>query len=176
MIEARLAFLSTYPVRGTTCVENRAMYIYAKFLSTYPVRGTTRLEKWRCEMLKISIHVPRAGYDAYMARSVTRCLSFLSTYPVRGTTHDVGRRGAGISDFYPRTPCGVRRYNGGTATNNSAISIHVPRAGYDWARAGATNSAGYFYPRTPCGVRLNAMKDSIARLQFLSTYPVRGTT
>ena len=78
------------------------------FLSTYPVRGTTCRRSIWDHRQHISIHVPRAGYDdweidahqrrvhfyprtpcgvrrAGITRRVTRCI-FLSTYPVRGTT------------------------------------------------------------------------------------------
>ena len=55
-------FLSTYPVRGTT--RGVSMDVTFKlFLSTYPVRGTTTGTGRALYSLKISIHVPRAGYD-----------------------------------------------------------------------------------------------------------------
>ena len=56
--------------------------------------------------------------------------------------------------FYPRTPCGVRHLVGVLTPHLIHISIHVPRAGYD--------------PRTP--------QQSATAQEFLSTYPVRGTT
>ena len=62
---ASAKFLSTYPVRGTTLVLLTLLQITPVFLSTYPVRGTTYAyteELARNEA--ISIHVPRAGYDA----------------------------------------------------------------------------------------------------------------
>ena len=61
--------------------------------------------------MKISIHVPRAGYDpgALSDKGIEKI--FLSTYPVRGTT---ARPGVDVE--------------------SRDISIHVPRAGYDRQR------------------------------------------
>ena len=127
---ARKVFLSTYPVRGTTrCfpflrtggiisihvpragydlglrpLTLRDLYFYPRtpcgvrrsfcpparscstFLSTYPVRGTTWAGISEDEFNEISIHVPRAGYD--LMPNSPLCTP---------------------SNFYPRTPCGVRR-------------------------------------------------------------------
>ena len=103
--------------------------------------------------LGISIHVPRAGYDAATTSFVVRTGAFLSTYPVRGTTIE-GRR-------MPLEP---------------DISIHVPRAGYDFGPMSIISITGYFYPRTPCGVRRIELPRHAKAKEFLSTYPVRGTT
>ena len=169
------------------------------FLSTYPVRGTTGAGVVPRSDCGISIHVPRAGYDARGRPHIWRLSTFLSTYPVRGTT----ARGAvynpttvflstypvrgtttvcaswwrWIKHFYPRTPCGVRPLGAVTLGNNVVISIHVPRAGYDLAmRLPSVTFAPYFYPRTPCGVRRFLSGSVTVPLKFLSTYPVRGTT
>ena len=104
----RLKFLSTYPVRGTTGCVATLNHLLRVFLSTYPVRGTTLRERHDFCGRTISIHVPRAGYDAAQTDIVQRLTIFLSTYPVRGTTHSQ-TGGVDMSD----------------------ISIHVPRAGYD---------------------------------------------
>ena len=79
----------------------------------------------------ISIHVPRAGYDSKRCFHVTPTLLFLSTYPVRGTTRLRVLRVLPDGHFYPRTPCGVRLKNKADYDAYRAISIHVPRAGYD---------------------------------------------
>ena len=79
------------------------------FLSTYPVRGTTSVPV--CSMVSplISIHVPRAGYDVTISGPDGSTKIFLSTYPVRGTTGRSGPTASWKRHFYPRTPCGVRR-------------------------------------------------------------------
>ena len=79
--EAYIKFLSTCPVRGTTINQQLKTLGSEIFLSTCPVRGTTSFREGNALAGDISIHVPREGHD-----------------------HDVGRRGAGIGDFYPRAP------------------------------------------------------------------------
>ena len=129
-------------------------YNYAvKFLSTYPVRGTTLSAISPSPTLRISIHVPRAGYDNFPLAQVRR-----------------------NSHFYPRTPCGVRRPAGTAQTGADAISIHVPRAGYDFPPEALRSRPRNFYPRTPCGVRHIGFTLWDESTVFLSTYPVRGTT
>ena len=170
----------------------------AAFLSTYPVRGTTEILQNALHVFHISIHVPRAGYDwarmstgrqigvflsTYPVRGTTAGFAnsavlnklFLSTYPVRGTTlhrHSI-RAGGRISIHVPRagydTECQRR-------IGPAKISIHVPRAGYDARWGACSHPHGYFYPRTPCGVRLPRRFTLNLRKSFLSTYPVRGTT
>ena len=56
------------------------------------------------------------------------------------------------------------------------ISIHVPRAGYDYCAQSTAAVISYFYPRTPCGVRPMMFRKASQLSLFLSTYPVRGTT
>ena len=150
---ARPAFLSTYPVRGTTRlgvvgdIRNdisihvpRAGYDHTRlcpeqsgrtFLSTYPVRGTTR----RIDaVLHVAGHFyPRTpcGVRLLLHENGIEASIFLSTYPVRGTTRRHGQNRGNAQHFYPRTPCGVRRRARRVLLPNPGISIHVPRAGYD---------------------------------------------
>ena len=124
------AFLSTYPVRGTTrcagqhCSEKEiSIHVpragYDDRLADHAARQEDFYPRTPCGVRHalicdgsvrsgISIHVPRAGYDAAQTDIVQRLTIFLSTYPVRGTTHSQ-TGGVDMSD----------------------ISIHVPRAGYD---------------------------------------------
>ena len=146
-------FLSTYPVRGTTwCARNNLAH-HRLFLSTYPVRGTTYKYIYIYRYIIISIHVPRAGYDASWETKLKRGLYFYPRTPCG--VRPINRRRLELwrADFYPRTPCGVRPETPARAS---------------WE----TN----FYPRTPCGVRLSNSSAGISANQFLSTYPVRGTT
>ena len=64
----------------------------------------------------------------------------------------------------------------GCVKRDLCISIHVPRAGYDNNEALVTSRRNHFYPRTPCGVRQSRRKERETMEEFLSTYPVRGTT
>ena len=96
------------------------------FLSTYPVRGTTKARLQKHHGIKISIHVPRAGYD-HAASSASR-------QP---------------GHFYPRTPCGVRRVSDSAQALTYEISIHVPRAGYDGTSTYANKDALKFLSTYP---------------------------
>ena len=81
-------------------------------------------------MKKISIHAPLAGCDL-----------------------PADFAGPDVSNFNPRTPCGVR---------------HV--------LVDATGSIMDFNPRTPCGVRLDEKGFAITYTEFQSTHPLRGAT
>ena len=192
-------FLSTYPVRGTTtsCVELvcGTTHFYPRTpCGVRPPGGAharTRTD--------ISIHVPRAGYDSASSEHAANCSLFLSTYPVRGTTSGGASGRSDSYYFYPRTPCGVRPGVCGSNNKEDNISIHVPRAGYDFFRdlRGAIKDISIHVPRagydrTGDFVELAGGNISIhvpragydrrrARTPtrssiFLSTYPVRGTT
>ena len=194
-----LIFLSTYPVRGTTCNGSTSSSARRLFLSTYPVRGTTscsgpyfqrRLYFYprtpcgvRLSLLvplilltNISIHVPRAGYDAKDVLDEGETAIFLSTYPVRGTTVKLADEIAAWQHFYPRTPCGVRPGDKDKGSNAHIISIHVPRAGYDKIIPPSFRGVNKFLSTYP--VRGTTHQSGNHRQQniFLSTYPVRGTT
>ena len=128
--DKRLKFLSTYPVRGTTrcqvfCVK-KIEYFYPRTPCGVRPRGAADYRG----NVRISIHVPRAGYDACNVA-----------------------QGALYLHFYPRTPCGVRHMGVDVEAVLMAISIHVPRAGYDEQIGNIAQTDLNFYPRTPCGVR-----------------------
>ena len=81
----------------------------------------------------------------------------------------------GAEDFYPRSPCGERRYSLRPPPARGEISIHALLAESDHARVGVAAGAvisihallaesdvlrqglgswsSYFYPRSPCGER-----------------------
>ena len=125
----------------------------------------------------ISIHAPRVGCDYRILGDTQQSHRFQSTHPVWGatlglvylrcpvqfqSTHPVW--GATIcemdfrqeiSNFNPRTPCGVRR-----ASSSPTGSMRR-----------------YFNPRTPCGVRPAGLSfQSLAVSRFQSTHPVWGAT
>ena len=56
-------FLSTSPLRGTTCALYRSFSTWPTFLSTSPLRGTTSARNLAQRGRFISIHVPLAGDD-----------------------------------------------------------------------------------------------------------------
>ena len=146
-------FLSTYPVRGTTCAMKQNQRLNLYFYPRTPC-GVRPYPCASCHSCRCYFY-PRTpcGVRLDEPREVVEAAVFLSTYPVRGTT--VPRRFPlrPCEYFYPRTPCGVRRDHGA-----------------------ADLTGRHFYPRTPCGVRPAATTAISCRVIFLSTYPVRGTT
>ena len=190
-------FLSTSPLRGTTH-RNTAPLPTVPFLSTSPLRGTTTSSRFGWCQARISIHVPLAGDDDIQNQSHSCTSAFLSTSPLRGTTHLQPPFPPLFFHFYPRPPCGGRRWTPSRRSLKSKISIHVPLAGDDLFHAnsaagvyisihvplaGDDSSPGTlilhlvnFYPRPPCGGRPGFSGSSTARRIFLSTSPLRGTT
>ena len=104
------------------------------------------------------------------------------------------------SNFNPRAPCGARPWLLHRCRWALRISIHVPLAGHDHARAGTPRIHDNFNPRAPCGARHIAVgyvfclyvisihvplaghdrRKPLARGKcagrFQSTCPLRGTT
>ena len=79
---------------------------------------------------------------------------FLSTLSLRRATAGQCAGVPGADHFYPRSPCGERRYL-------------RPRAG---------GSMWYFYPRSPCGERRRPGGPWNKRPRFLSTLSLRRAT
>ena len=104
----------------------------------------------------------------------------------------------GAEDFYPRSPCGERRYSLRPPPARGEISIHALLAESDHARVGVAAGAvisihallaesdvlrqglgswsSYFYPRSPCGERLCAEHHANSQQEFLSTLSLRRAT
>ncbi len=125
---------------------------------------------------------------------------FQSTHPLRGATIKCGYTLLYLSNFNPRTPCGVRPGNDKGNITTLDISIHAPLAGCDpemirvtlqrlifqstHPLRGATSNFDrcrslwiYFNPRTPCGVRRFATQQCCCETnRFQSTHPLRGAT
>ncbi len=124
-------FLSTSPLRGTTCDIFGGKYKIIHISIHVPLAGDDqRNVRYAHLHVVISIHVPLAGDDAVNLDCAPSFWSFLSTSPLRGTTAGTPCVPPGLPDFYPRPPCGGRP---------------IPQA-----RISATL---YFYPRPPCGGR-----------------------
>ena len=129
---ANLIFLSTLPARGATAV-GLSQTAFKKFLSTLPARGATRggglgrriqqdfyPRSPRGERPSplglsltprgISIHAPREGSDDLSWVEESLYQKFLSTLPARGATAALLFIGQQLTDFYPRSPRGERRF------------------------------------------------------------------
>ena len=148
----------------------------------------------------ISIHVPLAGNVRHNVRgSLYQCTISIHV-PLAGNVPGGARTWTRRANFYPRSPCGERRDHGQDrkvpgrpisihvplAGNvvyahlqrlATPISIHVPLAGNVHSSTNiATGSRSNFYPRSPCGERLCCTYTISAAQQFLSTFPLRGTS
>ena len=58
-----------------------------------------------------------------------------------------------LRDFYPRSPCGERRYRSGVPVVGRSISIHALLAESDTSSTVTVILRKNFYPRSPCGER-----------------------
>ena len=79
---------------------------------------------------------------------------FLSTFPLRGTS----RSSLAVVEV------------------SVSISIHVPLAGNVFHRPAIDLYLTHFYPRSPCGERPAGSPLCFLHKQFLSTFPLRGTS
>ena len=101
----------------------------------------------------ISIHVPLAGNVA---------LGTGTTSPSR--------------DFYPRSPCGERRGGVIRLPINPEISIHVPLAGNVVEWQGIVNAEAISIHVPLAGNVDSSVTLIYAMAEFLSTFPLRGTS
>ena len=126
---------------------------------------------------QISIHALLAESDVERAAAPVHKNIFLSTLSLRRATRGSAVPGGPETYFYPRSPCGERRYavalqlavqeisihallaesdgKGSRRCVLSGISIHALLAESDAVCVkGADIAAEDFYPRSPCGERL----------------------
>ena len=106
----------------------------------------------RCIHYSISIHAPRAGCDCDQT-NFTLFTPISIHAPRAGCDTMTRTMSPPLSNFNPRTPCGVRR-----------------------GRCYEIQQHQHFNPRTPCGVRRGALHSRLNQLRFQSTHPVRGAT
>ena len=102
-------FQSTHPARGATVSLLRPPRAIPVFQSTHPARGATYGYGARAPGSRISIHAPREGCDAEIAKHTLHLLQFQSTHPARGATARQTRNTTRNWNFNPRTPRGVRQ-------------------------------------------------------------------
>ena len=102
----------------------------------------------------ISIHALLAESDLISTKKGQVLSLFLSTLSLRRATRYVKRLPCSAVHFYPRSPCGERRY---TQMRGGRTFRHFyPRSpcGERLADLGTIPDVAYFYPRSPCGERL----------------------
>ena len=123
---------------------------------------------------------------------------FLSTLSLRRATPASIARAALYTNFYPRSPCGERRYPSAVSRPHAAISIHALLAESDLHISDYVRNADIsihallaesdahvvpvqhgcqdFYPRSPCGERLSIHFVHLQINVFLSTLSLRRAT
>ena len=102
---------------------------------------------------EISIHALLAESDPFTTSMSTRLVGFLSTLSLRRATTQHQKAGGVLDHFYPRSPCGERRF---------------------WRTC--LPPCGNFYPRSPCGERRWSLNQSLTSGLFLSTLSLRRAT
>ena len=78
--------------------------------------------------------------------------------------------------FYPRSPCGERRFHFNAGQHICVISIHALLAESDLLPFAMTITALDFYPRSPCGERPKRYLPCCTSRIFLSTLSLRRAT
>ena len=78
--------------------------------------------------------------------------------------------------FYPRSPCGERRYIWPAYLQRQIISIHALLAESDDAGVHHIRYHNDFYPRSPCGERRGPRWTECRHPPFLSTLSLRRAT
>ena len=145
------AFQSTHPMRGATPQRLGSSAAMPTFQSTHPMRGATPLSdalrlsrrhfnpRTPCGVrldtktggrraVRISIHAPHAGCDAYSPDRSRQNALFQSTHPMRGATSPLARMAA-ISAISIHAPARGAT-NGRPAPDcHHRISIHAPARG-----------------------------------------------
>ena len=131
--------------------------------------------------------------------SALQLFQFLSTLSLRRATHVRNTLQYCGNYFYPRSPCGERRYLIAVSHPHGAISIHALLAESDLPLLTVILRLVNFYPRSPCGERpaigrqdragrdisihallaesdLLGRDDDMTQLEFLSTLSLRRAT
>ena len=139
---------------GERRLPRRAPPARLTFLSTFPLRGTSALWDILFFPILISIHVPLAGNVFYVWTGYVYRVIFLSTFPLRGTSH-------GVFCVFDRRHISIHVPLAGNVGHHPQaeyialiISIHVPLAGnVRPPRCIELEPVPHFYPRSPCGER-----------------------
>ena len=107
------------------------LFRHCRFLSTLSLRRATQVFQRIAKPFRISIHALLAESDQGKS-SIKK----------------------GRANFYPRSPCGERRYHTRSDYISQVISIHALLAESDAKSRVNKLAIVNFYPRSPCGERL----------------------
>ena len=149
---------------------------HMQFLSTLSLRrATVKLFRQNYECF-ISIHALLAESDGGSGVGSWRLVIFLSTLSLRRATMQKKKSTRQIKHFYPRSPCGERRWLRCWQLAARDISIHALLAESDNYHLQPTNKTHHFYPRSPCGERRDEKIQNARTCLFLSTLSLRRAT
>ena len=146
-------FLSTFPLRGTSCYYRFPLGFCHDFYPRSPcgerqlVGVLYRNREWD--------FYPRSPCGERRIESLERWQddSFLSTFPLRGTSLRWALNNRLFSQFLSTFPLRGTSKASLTEEVSKTISIHVPLAGNVRSRRSTRQASRYFYPRSPCGER-----------------------
>ena len=145
------------------------------FLSTLSLRRATNDAINGCNPDFISIHALLAESDQSARRGLAPDGNFYPRSPC-GERRFVSERSAeAASNFYPRSPCGERPLEAALYAV-AYISIHALLAESDLPVFSWRCPLTYFYPRSPCGERLMLFTSFLSLWEFLSTLSLRRAT
>ena len=124
LVQSALLFLSTLSLRRATdgsksSIEEISISIHALLAESDCCTIRPRL----CNV--ISIHALLAESDGPMKKGQVYYIRFLSTLSLRRATRGIVSLCAGISNFYPRSPCGERQGHVKPIGRAPRISIHA---------------------------------------------------
>ena len=125
------AFLSTLSLRRATERGNQHQASLQHFYPRSPCGERRVTSSTVIVILRISIHALLAESDRHPQTSSRPHNTFLSTLSLRRATKRIRHRREKPRHFYPRSPCGERRFR--CFIGSRPVS--------------------YFYPRSPCGER-----------------------
>ena len=150
--------------------------LHRQFLSTLSLRRATASTRTRPPRRDISIHALLAESDWTAPCSPGGCGYFYPRSPC-GERRYASAFPQSMQYFYPRSPCGERRVRQVILAEPFIfISIHALLAESDSRVFMLMPSMRYFYPRSPCGERLTVSTLKILAILFLSTLSLRRAT
>ena len=125
-------FLSTLSLRRATWSVITLLNLTPGFLSTLSLRRATPEKHRQTSYRPISIHALLAESDPRLFPSSVLICVFLSTLSLRRATCIRCPAAQPAAHFYPRSPCGERRYPGLRSGQDIPISIHALLAESDF--------------------------------------------
>ena len=178
---AMSAPLPSYFYPRSPCGERRKInnaYIYTKRISIHALLTESDTWHWRSSLSKgISIHALLAESDRLPTFRGSGRLHFYPRSPCGERRYVLIRYRIRARYFYPRSPCGERPY---TRTQSASLveKYFYPRSpcGERRSKWKHTPKRQYFYPRSPCGERRDEVDNGADNVIFLSTLSLRRAT